>query len=59
MGYGYIQHSGGSTSAMKFPADTKAYNYVSDALAKIYGKRPLQVATGYSVGALIDILKRL
>jgi len=42
-------------SPMKFPADTKAYNYVSDALVKIYDKQPLQIATGGSIGALIDI----
>jgi acetylornithine deacetylase/succinyl-diaminopimelate desuccinylase-like protein len=40
---------------MKFPADNKAYNYVSDALFKIYGKQPLQIATGGTIGPLIDI----
>ena len=54
-----FKHSGGSTSPMKFPAETKAYNYVSDALVKIYGKQPLQIATGYSVGPLIDIKETL
>lgn len=46
-------------SPMKFPADTKAYNYVSDALFKIYSKQPLQIATGGSVGPLIDIKETL
>jgi len=45
---------GGFAIPIKYPADTKAYNYVSDALEAIYGKKPLQMATGYSVGALID-----
>lgn len=51
--------SNGYASPMKFPADTKAYNYVSDALFKIYGKQPLQIATGGSVGPLIDIKESL
>ena len=49
----------GGASPLKFPADTKAYNYVSDALLKIYGKQPLQVAAGFSTGALIDIKETL
>jgi len=44
---------------LKFPAGTKAYNYVSDALFKIYGQQPLQVAAGFSTGALIDIKETL
>jgi acetylornithine deacetylase/succinyl-diaminopimelate desuccinylase-like protein len=44
---------------MKFPADNKAYQYVSDALSAIYEKQPLQVATGGSVGPLIDIKEQL
>lgn len=51
--------SKGGASPMKFPADTKACNYVSDALLKIYGKQPLQIATGGSVGPLIDIKETL
>ena len=51
--------SKGGASPMKFPADTKAYNYVSDALFKIYSKQPLQIATGGSVGPLIDIKETL
>ncbi len=51
--------SEGYARPMKFPADTKAYNYVSDALFKIYGKQPLQIAAGGSVGPLIDIKETL
>jgi acetylornithine deacetylase/succinyl-diaminopimelate desuccinylase-like protein len=51
--------SNGYARPMKFPADTKAYNYVSDALFKIYGKQPLQIAAGGSVGPLIDIHESL
>jgi acetylornithine deacetylase/succinyl-diaminopimelate desuccinylase-like protein len=46
-------------SAFKFPADTKEYRYVADALTKIYGRAPLQIATGGSVGPLIDIKEQL
>jgi len=52
--YKYTRGQGGARP-MKFPADNKAYNYVSDALLKIYGKQPLQIATGGSIGPLIDI----
>lgn len=44
---------------MKFPADTKEYNYLSAVLSKIYGREPLQTATGGSVGPLIDIKEQL
>ena len=44
---------------MKFPSDTKEYNYISDALTGIYGKQPLQIATGGSVGPLIEIKEQL
>ncbi len=47
------------TRHMKFPADTKAYNYVSDALFKIYGTQPLQIGHGGSIGPLIDINETL
>jgi len=49
----------GYTRAVKFPADTKAYSYVSDALFKIYGTQPLQVGHGGSIGPLIDIKETL
>ena len=51
--------SNGYTRPMKFPADTKAYNYVSDALFKIYGNQPLQIGHGGSIGPLIDIKETL
>jgi acetylornithine deacetylase/succinyl-diaminopimelate desuccinylase-like protein len=47
--------SKGYASPLKFPANTSAYNYVSDALIKIYGVHPLQIAAGFSTGSLIDI----
>lgn len=49
----------GGSSPLKFPPDTKAYNYVSDALFKIYGKQPIQIAAGFSTGPLIDIKETL
>jgi acetylornithine deacetylase/succinyl-diaminopimelate desuccinylase-like protein len=52
--YKFTRGKGGARP-LKFPTDTKAYNYVSDALIKIYGKQPLQIGTGGSVGSLIDI----
>lgn len=51
--------SNGYIRPMKFPADTKAYNYVSDALFKIYGSQPLQIGHGGSIGPLIDINETL
>jgi acetylornithine deacetylase/succinyl-diaminopimelate desuccinylase-like protein len=52
--YKYTRGKGGSRP-LKFPSDSKAYNYVSDALFKIYGKHPLQIGAGFSTGPLIDI----
>ena len=43
----------------KFPAGTKEYNYVSDALTQIYGTAPIQIAMGASVGPLIEIKEQL
>ncbi|ULQ50891.1 M20/M25/M40 family metallo-hydrolase [Flavihumibacter fluvii] len=45
--------------AFKFPDDTKAYRYVADVLTKMYGKEPLQTATGGSVGSLVSIKDEL
>jgi len=53
------KYSEGYARPMKFPADTKAYNYVSDALFKIYGKQPLQNGAGGSIGSLVDIKETL
>lgn len=44
---------------MKFPSDNKAYQYVADALYKVYGTPPLQTGTGGSIGPLIDIREAL
>jgi hypothetical protein len=44
---------------MKFSVDTKAFNYVSSTLFKIYGTQPLQIGTGGSIGPLIDIKENL
>jgi acetylornithine deacetylase/succinyl-diaminopimelate desuccinylase-like protein len=44
---------------MTFPTDTKAYNYVSNTLTKIYEKQPLQIGTGGSIGPLIDLKEQL
>jgi acetylornithine deacetylase/succinyl-diaminopimelate desuccinylase-like protein len=43
----------------KFPADTKAYTYVANALVMGYGKQPIPIATGGSIGPLIDIKETL
>ncbi|MEO6355183.1 MAG: M20/M25/M40 family metallo-hydrolase [Ferruginibacter sp.] len=45
----------GYASPMQLPADTKEYRYISEVLSKIYGKQPLQLATGGSVGSLLSI----
>jgi acetylornithine deacetylase/succinyl-diaminopimelate desuccinylase-like protein len=42
-------------SPMKFPADSKEYDYVADVLEKIYGKEPIQMGTGGSIGSLLSI----
>jgi acetylornithine deacetylase/succinyl-diaminopimelate desuccinylase-like protein len=44
---------------LKFPSDTKAYNKISEALTQLYGRPPLQVANGGTVGALIDFKEQL
>ncbi|MBS1737117.1 MAG: M20/M25/M40 family metallo-hydrolase [Bacteroidetes bacterium] len=44
---------------MQFPTDSKAYQYVADVLTKIYGKPPLQIAAGFTVGPMIDIKEQL
>lgn len=50
--YKFIRGKGGA-SPMKFTADTKEYKYVADVLAEIYGKQPIQVGTGGSIGPLL------
>ncbi len=49
----------GYASPIKFPANTKAYNYIADVLTAIYGKQPYQLASGGSVGALLSIKETL
>ena len=49
----------GYASPMKYPADTKAYHYVADALSEVYGKQPLQMATGGSGGAMLSFKETL
>lgn len=46
-------------SPIKFPVNTRAYQYVADALTAVYGRPPLQTATGGSVGPLIGIKDQL
>jgi acetylornithine deacetylase/succinyl-diaminopimelate desuccinylase-like protein len=52
--YKFSRGKGGS-GPMKFPVDTKEYKYVADVLNKIYGKQPLQLGSGFSVGSLLSI----
>ncbi len=49
------QFKPGFASPVTLPADTKEYKYVSDVLSEIYGKQPLQLASGGSVGAMLYI----
>ena len=49
----------GYASPMQYPTDTKGYQYVSDALTTIYGKLPLQMATGGSGGAMLSFKETL
>jgi len=49
----------GFTRPIKFPADTKAYDYVSASLQNVYGRPPLQTALGGSIGPIIDIKEQL
>ena len=44
----------GFASPMTTPPDTKAFNYISDALIKIYGKQPLKISTGGTSGAMLS-----
>ncbi len=49
----------GGASPMKFPADTKEYKYVTAVLEKVYGKTPIQMGTGGSIGSLLSIKETL
>lgn len=45
----------GYARPMTLPADTKEYRYVSEVLSEIFGKEPLQYASGGSVGAMSSV----
>jgi acetylornithine deacetylase/succinyl-diaminopimelate desuccinylase-like protein len=49
----------GYASPMQYPTDTKGYQYVADALTAVYGKQPLQMATGGSGGAMLSFKETL
>jgi acetylornithine deacetylase/succinyl-diaminopimelate desuccinylase-like protein len=49
----------GYASPMTTPSDTKAFNYVSNALLKIYNKEPLKLSTGGTGGAMISFKESL
>ena len=44
---------------VKFPADTKEYKSIADALTKMYGRPPQQIASSASVGPLIEVKEQL
>jgi acetylornithine deacetylase/succinyl-diaminopimelate desuccinylase-like protein len=46
--------SPGYASPMSAPSDTKAFNYVSGALTRVYGKQPLILGTGGTGGAMLS-----
>lgn len=50
-----IRNKGIGASPMKFPADTKEYRYIAEVLQSVYGKAPLQMGTGGSIGSLLFI----
>jgi acetylornithine deacetylase/succinyl-diaminopimelate desuccinylase-like protein len=54
-----FKYKPGYASPMQYPTDTKGYLYVADALAAIYGKQPLQMATGGSGGAMLSFKETL
>jgi acetylornithine deacetylase/succinyl-diaminopimelate desuccinylase-like protein len=45
----------GYAKPMSLPTDTKEYRYVAKVLSDIFGKEPLQYASGGSVGAMLTI----
>lgn len=53
--YSDLNPGGGSGSGMKFPADTNAFQYISDALYLVYGKKPLLIGIGGSIPPLKHI----
>ncbi len=53
------KYKAGYAKPMKYPNDTKAFHYVADALSEVYGKQPLQMATGGSGGAMLSFKETL
>ncbi len=54
-----FKYKPGYASPMQYPTDTKGYQYVADALTTVYGKQPLQMATGGSGGAMLSFKETL
>ncbi len=54
-----FKYKAGYASAMQYPTNTKGYQYVSEALTAVYGKQPLQMATGGSGGAMLSFKETL
>ncbi|MEI7628656.1 MAG: dipeptidase [Bacteroidota bacterium] len=54
-----FKYKPGYASPMQYPTDTKGYQYVADALTKVYGKQPLQMAAGGSGGAMLSFKETL
>ena len=54
-----FKYKPGYASPMQYPTDTKGYQYVADALNSVYGKQPLQMATGGSGGAMLSFKETL
>lgn len=46
--------SGAYASSFQIPTNTKEYEYIATVLTGLYGKPPLQMATGGSVGAMLS-----
>ena len=54
-----FKYKPGYASPMQYPTYTKGYQYVADALTKVYGKQPLQMAAGGSGGAMLSFKETL
>ena len=44
----------GFASPMTTPSNTKEFNYVADALSKVYGRQPIKMSTGGTGGAMLS-----
>lgn len=49
-----FKFSGAYASPFQVPTNTKEYEYIATVLTGLYGKPPLQLATGGSVGAMLS-----